>query len=91
MQTILQEVKALKEKMVCRKVDNEMVLVPLVNDVADMKEIFNLNEVATLIWEKLDEANSIEDIAEYIVEDFEVDKETAINDIMNFFNEIKSK
>lgn len=74
--------------MVCRKVDNEMVLVPLVNEVAEMKVIYTLNEVATFIWETIDTAQSINDIADAVTENFDVDKQTALTDIFSFFNEI---
>ena len=77
--------------MVCRKVDNEMVLVPLVNEVAEMKVIYTLNEVATFIWEKIDELESLEEITEAVVDNFDIDHGTALKDITTFFEELQSK
>lgn len=77
--------------MVCRKIDNETVLVPLVNEVAEMKVIYTLNEVATFIWEKIDDAESLEEIANAVVDNFEIDNNTALNDVKTFFDELQNK
>ncbi len=86
MQDLLENIKTLKNRMVCRKVENEMVLVPLVNNVAEMKVIYTLNEVASFIWEKIDYINSVDELAKEVVATFEVELKTAQNDISEFFN-----
>jgi len=85
MQHTLNKIKALKKQMVCRKLDESMVLVPLVNDVAEMRVIYTLNEVASFIWENIDNANSFEELTHEVVNNFEIDHETAKNDITDFF------
>ena len=40
-----------------------------------------LNEVSSFIWEKLQNPVSCEDLLEYIVEEYDVDKVTAKNDL----------
>ena len=86
----IEDIKLLKSKMVCRKVDNEMVLVPLVNNVAEMKVIYNLNEVATFIWETIDEVNSIDEIADAVIANFDTNRNTAFADIRFFLEEINN-
>ena len=88
MPTLINSIKEIKNRMVCRKVDNEMVLVPLVSDVAEMKVIYTLNEVASFIWEKVDNVNTFEEIVIAVVDNFDTDKKTATDDINEFFNEI---
>ena len=91
MNSLLNDIKELKNRMVCRKVDNEMVLVPIVSDVAEMKVIYTLNEVASFIWEKVDEINSFNEIVFAVVDNFDTDEQTAVNDINAFFKEILEK
>ena len=91
MTSLLNEIKELKSKMVCRKVDNEIVLVPIVSEVAEMKVIYTLNEVASFIWEKVDEVDTFEEIVNAVFDNFDTDKQTAINDINDFFNELLKK
>lgn len=91
MNSLLNDIKDLKSRMVCRKVDNEMVLVPIVSEVAEMKVIYTLNEVASFIWEKADEINSFNEIVNAVVDNFDIDEQTAVNDINAFFKEILEK
>jgi len=91
MASLISDIKTLKKNMVCRKIDNETVLVPLVNEVAEMKVIYTLNEVATFIWEKIDDAESLEEIANAVVDNFEIDNNTALNDVKTFFDELQNK
>ena len=45
----------LKSKFVTREVGNELIVVPLSANVAQMNELFTLNETAKVIWENLNE------------------------------------
>ena len=40
----------LKSKFVTREVGNELIVVPLSANVAQMNELFTLNETAKVIW-----------------------------------------
>jgi len=91
MTTLINDIKELKSRMVCRKVDNEMVLVPIVSDVAEMKVIYTLNEVASFIWEKVDEVETLNEIVSAVVDNFDTDQQTAVNDVNDFFNELLDK
>ena len=50
-----EKVNEIKSRFVSRKVGDELVLVPLVDNVAKMDKLFNLNETAGFLWEKLNE------------------------------------
>ncbi len=90
MDTRISKIKSLKTKMVSRKENNEVVLIPVVNDVADMKEIFILNEVAAHIWENIDNYNTYDDIINDVANNFNVDKSQAGSDITEFLNEFEN-
>ena len=74
----------MKSTFVAREVGNELILVPLSGNVAQMSELFTLNETAKFIWENITENSTIEDIEHAMTEAFDIDSETALKDIENF-------
>ncbi|MDD3321860.1 MAG: PqqD family protein [Paludibacter sp.] len=85
----LKELVDLKSKFVAREVGNEMILVPLTNNVAQMSELFTLNETAGFIWENSTEDITIEKLVALMTDSFEIDKITAERDINNFLNHLE--
>jgi len=82
-------IHSLKSKFVARRVGNEMILVPLTDNVAQMSELFTLNETAMFIWENITDDSTIDTIEKAITEAFTIDNETARKDIEIFFNKIE--
>ena len=80
----IQQLYRIKSKFVTRAVGNELIIVPLSGNVAQMNELFTLNETAKLIWENLDENASLESMQTLLTESFEVDKTTALKDVESF-------
>jgi len=80
----------LKSKFVTREVGNELILVPLSDNVAQMNELFTLNETAKFIWENITENSSIEDIKASLTENFVIDSATAEKDIHVFLSQMES-
>ncbi len=78
----------IKENFVAREVDNELVVVPLVSNVATMDRLYTLNETAAFLWEKLEEGSTLESLTESLLNDFEVEAEVAKNDVQHFINEL---
>jgi hypothetical protein len=74
----------MKSKFVAREVGNELIIVPLTGNVAQMSELFTLNETAKFLWENISENASNEDIAKLLTYEFEVDAETARQDVAAF-------
>ncbi|MFA5781191.1 MAG: PqqD family protein [Bacteroidales bacterium] len=79
-----------KSLFAIRNVGNEKVLVPIKNDIANMTEIFTLNEVGSFIWDKIDGKNTEEDIATAITNEFDVDELTAKNDVSEFLERLNT-
>lgn len=74
----------IKSKFVAREVGNELILVPLSGNVAQMSELFTLNETAKFIWENISVETTVEDIENLMTDTFDIDAETARKDIENF-------
>ncbi len=62
--------------LVMREVDGEMVILD-----QEMNLIHTLNPTARLVWDALQRNESVSDIAEFLVESFDVDSAKAITDI----------
>ncbi len=71
-----------------RNVGGELILVPVKNKVADMNEIFTLNEVGCFIWDNIDGKKNMDDIVNILVSEFDVDEDTARNDLSEFLERV---
>jgi len=74
------------EKTAYRIIDGEAVLVNLKDST-----FHTLNPVATFIWEQADGQIKTEQIIEKICQEFEVDRDTAQRDCLEFLGELLSK
>ncbi|NOZ47605.1 MAG: PqqD family protein [Chlorobi bacterium] len=76
-------------EVVSRKVDDEFILVPLNDDIADMDSIYTMNEVGAFIWEQINGDNTVKEIIETVTNEFDVKPEIAQKDVLTFFDDIK--
>jgi hypothetical protein len=86
----INEIAAAKINFVARAVDEELVLVPLRNNVADMTEIFNLNEVGHFIWSEIHEGATVESLTEKIVSEYDVETAVAHADLGEFLKDLSN-
>ena len=84
----LKSLQNIKKSFVTREVGNELVLVPLTGNVAQMNELFTMNETGRFIWENINDDTTIEELAEKMVEAFEVSPEIARSDISGFLEKM---
>jgi hypothetical protein len=75
------------DAIVSRKIADELFLVPVKGNLADMQMIFTLNPVAEYIWNELDTKN-LRDIRNGIVTTFQVERERAEADVSDFITEL---
>jgi hypothetical protein len=73
--------------VVTRRIANELFLVPIKGNIADMQRIFTLNPVAEYIWQQIDMKN-LNEICDGILDRFEVEKERAEADIRELIMEL---
>ena len=75
-------------EIVSRKIADEMLLVPVRGNLADMQRIFSLNPVAEYIWQELDGTRSLDDIRAGVLEQFNVDPAQCDEDIRAFIGQL---
>ncbi len=74
--------------IVTRKIAGELFIVPVKGTLADMQRIFTLNPIAEYIWEELDSAKSLDVISKGILDRYDVGKEQADADMLDFIDEL---
>ncbi len=84
----MENLHTIKSRFVSRKVGKEVVIVPLVDNVAQMNKVFTLNETAGFLWENLNEGITAEKLQELLLENFDVDAATAEKDVQTFLEKI---
>ncbi len=75
--------------VVFRRINEEFLLIPLTNNIADMNSLYRLTETGAFIWEMIDGELAISDITSKIVEEFDVEADIAEKDTLGFFREIQ--
>jgi len=74
-----------------RVIGDEMILVPIQGELAQLQEIFVLNSVGAYIWEHLDESEELETLQQALVGEFEVEEEEARLDLLQYLEELESR
>ncbi len=77
-----------KDDIVSREIAGEAILVPIRGKLVDMQKIFSLEDVAEYIWQNLDGKNRLSDISSRVLQAFDVEKERAETDLLEFIDEL---
>jgi hypothetical protein len=75
-------------EVVERRVAGETFLVPICGHLADLQQLFILNDVGSWLWEHLEAASAVDDLVAGVVDEFEVDEEPARLDVERFLQEL---
>jgi len=77
------------DRVVVRRINDECLLIPLTDDIADMDSLYRLNETGAFIWELIDGRRDIKEITSRVAEEFDVDQREAEKDILLFLVEVR--
>ena len=75
--------------LVSREIHEEMLLIPIKDNVGDMGRIYSLNGVGAFIWELLDGTRRVLDIKQMVVEEFDVSPQEAEKDLLAFLRDLQ--
>ena len=81
----------IKPDYVLREIAGDYVLVPTGEAVAKYNGLFGVSEVGARIIELLPECGGEEEIASKIVDEYDIDLETAEKDVHDFIESLKSQ
>ena len=79
--------KIVKEFIV-RDIAGECVLVPTGETTQEFNGLITLTDTAKFIWENLEKVNSTKEMAALLMENYEVDEETALKDTYVFVTQL---
>ena len=88
MDALLQEINQTKANFVCKHTGEELLLIPLKDNVADFNKYLVLNEVGAFIWNGLHTEISYATLQNQILNEFEVNKENLNKDLQKFILEL---
>jgi hypothetical protein len=77
------------DDFVGRKIAGETVLVPLRQQIGDLESIYTLNELGSFIWDRLDGAATVQEIASAIAAEFEATTEEICTDLDAFLGRMR--
>ena len=77
------------ENLVFRKIADETVLVPIKGNVGDLRYIYQLDDVASFIWEKIDGRKALGDIKKMVMNEYDVSDEQAEKDLLDFVSQLE--
>lgn len=88
---VLETVKLQRNpEYIFRKVIEEMILVPVRLNVADMDGFYTLDEVGAFIWEKLATPMTINELVDAVYAEFDAPADTIRNDLNEYLEEMLS-
>jgi hypothetical protein len=76
------------QSVVRREVAGETFLVPIRGHLADLQELFVLNEVGSWVWDHLDGQRRLDELAAGLSVEFDVDEEQALSDAETFVRQL---
>ena len=78
----------LNPKLKLRKIGHHYMVVKGDTGVADMTEVYSMNETAAMLWRRAEGRDfTPEMMADWLCEEYEVDRDTAIDDVRTMLSE----
>lgn len=75
----------LKENFVLRQIVGSWVVLPLGAATVDFNGMLTLNESGALLWKKLEQGASREDLADALTAEYDVSRTQALEDVDDFY------
>ncbi|MGI6740025.1 MAG: PqqD family protein [Brevefilum sp.] len=77
------------QNFVYRQIVEEMVLVPIRQNIAELDSIYTLNELGAFIWKQLEDPRSNLELEKAILAEFDVDDEVVRTDLASFIQDLE--
>lgn len=84
----LQVVLSRNENVVSRRIDTEVIFVPIRRQIGDLQCIYTTNEVGGRTWDLIDGKRSLQEILAIIVDEYDVTPDEAKADVEEFVKQL---
>jgi len=75
--------------IVSRDVAGETIVVPICRGVGDLDSVYTFNLVGRNLWRLLEDAQTTEELANWVATHYEVDAEQAVADVQSYLAELQ--
>lgn len=79
----------IKNDFIVKEISGSTVVIPVGNRVADFNGMLKLNETGVFLFNLLKNDTTIEALVQCLVDEYEVTKEKANEDVITFVNKLK--
>jgi len=79
----------IKKGYILRTVADTHIVVPVAERVAEFKGMMLLNDISAAIWKQMQEDRTYEQLLEFILESYDIDRETAEYDLNILIHHMK--
>lgn len=79
----------IKKELIKREIAGDTILVPVGKTVLESNGLFVLNGLGAFLWDRLPQAEGAEDLCAAVLEEYEVSREEAMEDIENFLAQLR--
>lgn len=76
------------KEFILRDIAGECVLVPTGATTQEFNGLITLSDTAKFIWENIEKVDSLDEMINAILEEYEIDKETAAKDAVGFISQL---
>ena len=79
----------IKKELVKREIAGDTILVPVGKTVYDSRGMFIMNELGGFLWDRLEAAETEQDLLNAVLDEYDVAEETAMQDIREFLEKLR--
>ena len=76
---------------ILREIAGDYLVIPTGNTALSFNGLITLNEIGSFLWKQLEEDRTLEDLIEAILEEYDIDYDTAKVDIEDFLEYLQEK
>jgi len=78
-------------EFVYRTVAGEGILVPVRGGMEELDSLFSFNEVGAFIWQLVTAGQTVAEIVEAVVDEFEVERDEAERDVLGYLTSLQER
>jgi len=75
-------------EVVTRKIEGELIIVPIRRGVGDLNSLYTLNPVGAVLWDFMNEGHTVGEMVKRVCQEFEVTASQARQDIEPFLDSL---
>lgn len=80
----------IKNGFIMREIAGDYVVVPTGKAAMSFNGLITVNEVGKFLWEKLQKDVSEQELTDMVLDEYEIDRETAAADVAEFVKQLES-